>query len=90
MIPGPKYRRDMGNSRRVRRRSRPRPKSRARPVAWGGPPAPWGRGAIDPSAPGHFDDSWRALRPPWTVVVVAVVVVGGLAAAASIVLGRLG
>jgi hypothetical protein len=56
---------------------------------WGGPPAPWGRGAIDPSASGgNFDGSWRASRPPWSLVVVISIVVGGLAAAVSIVLGR--
>jgi hypothetical protein len=81
----------MGNSRRVRRRSRTRPKARARPVVLGGPPAPWGRGAIDPSVPtGRYsDDSWRKSRPPWSFVVIGTIVVGGVAAAASFVLGRL-
>jgi hypothetical protein len=58
---------------------------------WGPPPAPWGRGAIAPAAPtgGNLDGSWRASRPPWSVVVVISVVVGGLAAGASLVLYRL-
>jgi hypothetical protein len=56
---------------------------------WGGPPAPWGRGAIDPSSPiGNLDGSFRASRPPWSVIIVSSLVVAALAAAVSMVLGR--